>query len=259
MSDVVYVVDKRYFELFKVSCYSLIDKTTINININLLTKDNEFTEDEKIKIINYFSNIRTGINVNFITSNLFNEFKKERLVDPITWYDDTVFLKCCLHDALPKVDWVTYLDCDTLILKNIDEFLDSTYNFPLAAPADINYQNDTDYMYVCLAVHRTSLNFWRNNNFTQLFKEQLPLRYEYLDQDILNRYFKHEKVVLPLKYCAQNFYEDVMPKMRSLAHTLIVHFGGPVKPNHIGFSGNFKFPWHKTWKHYYELSGNLNV
>ena len=65
--------------------------------------------------------------------------------------------------------------------------------------------------------------------------------------------------MLPLKYCAQNFYEDVMPKMRSLAHTLIVHFGGPVKPNHIGFSGNFKFPWHKTWKHYYELSGDLNV
>ena len=51
MSDVVYVVDKRYFNLFKTSCYSLIKNSTVDINIHILTKDNEFDDDQKNKII----------------------------------------------------------------------------------------------------------------------------------------------------------------------------------------------------------------
>jgi lipopolysaccharide biosynthesis glycosyltransferase len=259
MSDVVYIVDKRYFDLFKVSCYSLIDKTTIDLNIYILTKDKEFDVVEEEKIIKFFSSIRDKVSIKFVKSDLFNEFKKNGLIHPIGWCDDTALLKCFLHDALPDVNWVTYLDSDTMIYKNIDEFLKSTYDFPLAAAADINYHQDTDYMYVCLASYRTSLDFWRKNNFTELFKKELPLKDEYYDQDILNRYFKHNKVVLPLKYCAQNFYEEATPMIRSLFHAMIIHFGGPVKPNHPSFSGNFHNPWHKEWKEYYIKTGDLSV
>lgn len=256
MADVVYIVDKLYFDLFKTSVYSLLDKTSVDINLWVLTKDNEFSEEEKKQIIDYFYKVNNKANINFVTSKLFNSWKDKGLTKRLMWYSDSIFLKCCLHDALPEsVDWITYIDSDTLIYRNIDNYLNQVFDRPIAGALDINYDKDTDFAYIAAGVYKTSLKYWRNNNFSEIFESMIPLDYPYVDQDMLNRIFEHNKVVLPLKYCAQHIYDQDLNRIQSLNHALIIHFGGPDKPN-LPIE-RFHSDWYNEWKKYNDKCKDL--
>lgn len=257
MSNVVYVVDKRYFNLFKTSCYSLIKNSTVDINIYILTKDDEFNNIEKDKIKNYFTQIRNGINITFINSKKYYQWKKQDMLYKSHWYDETIFLKSCIVDAVPEdIDWINYIDCDTLIIKNIDDYLKAKYPMPIAGVLDVYYDLDTDYAYISSAVYKTSLKYWRENNIQEKFDSLIGNNYQYIDQDIINEIFKDNKTLLPLKYNVDNRFAEHAQTIQTLNHACIIHFGGPVKPDSHLHKTN---QWHSQWLLYNSEVQNLTL
>lgn len=259
MSEIVYVVDKQYFELFKVSVGSLIDKTTIPLKINILTRKYEFSETDKKKIKQYYESLRSNIVINFSISEMFENWENNKIIpDAKLWYSHNVYLKLCMHDAFPELDWITYIDCDTLIYKNIDNFLlEKDYPFPIAAPIDLNYNLDFDYAYFCTAVFKTSLKYWRENNLDKLFVKGISENWEFVDQDILNRCFKHNRTIIPLKYSTQHIYENSFHYMTWLYYAKIIHFGGPFKPTNPEYTS--ESDWFLKWKKYESKYKSLTI
>jgi lipopolysaccharide biosynthesis glycosyltransferase len=75
-----------------------------------------------------------------------------------------------------------------------------------------------------------------------------------VDQDIMNIIFEHNKTFLPLKYNVDHRYVNSLSNMRSLHHSAIIHFGGPVKPDSHLYKSN---QWQKMWKKYNIEVGKL--
>jgi lipopolysaccharide biosynthesis glycosyltransferase len=187
---------------------------------------------------------------------MFENWEKNNIIPDAKWYSHNVYLKLCMHDALPHLDWITYIDCDTLVYDNIDNFLlEKDYPFPIAAPVDLNYDLDFDYAYFCTAVFKTSLKYWRENSLDKFFIKGIAENWEFVDQDILNRCFKHNRTILPLKYSTQHIYENSFHYMRWLNYAKIIHFGGPFKPTNQEY--NSKSDWFFKWKNYEQKHKDL--
>jgi lipopolysaccharide biosynthesis glycosyltransferase len=246
MSDVVYTINKQYIDLFRVSCQSLIDNSSIDLDIYVLTKYNEFSIEEQEKISQYFSSQRDNIKLTFITSDLFEKYNEEGRLYKSLWFGDTVFLRLFIHDALNK-NWVTVLDADTIIVNNIDDLLTREYPMPIAGTLDLNYTKDTDYPYFCSAVYKVSLDYWRNKDINSKVLELLKEEYPFPEQDIMNRIFLYNKNILPTKYCVQNFHAN-LTQISAFHNPSIVHFGGPDKPNNKVYTPTTRYDY--TW---YEL------
>jgi lipopolysaccharide biosynthesis glycosyltransferase len=246
MSNVVYTINKQYFNLFRVSCQSLINNSSIALDIYVLTKYNEFSIEEQKKISQYFSSQRNNVKLIFITSDLFEKYNDEGRLYKSLWFGDTVFLRLFIHDSLDK-NWVTVLDADTIIVNNIDDLLTREYPMPIAGTLDLNYTKDTDYPYFCSAVYKVSLDYWRNKNINSKVLELLKEEYPFPEQDIMNRIFLYDKTILPMKYCMQNFYGN-LGQVSALNFPSIVHFAGPDKPTTNGYAMTTK--WDVVW---YEL------
>lgn len=228
MSNVVYTINKQYLDLFRASCQSLIDNSTVELDIYVLTKYGEFSNKEQDIISNYFSSQRDNVKLTFITSDLFEKYSDEGRLYKSLWFGDTVFLRLFIHDALHK-DWVTVLDADTIVINNIDDLLTREYPMPIAGTLDLNYTKDTEYPYFCSAVYKVSLDYWRNKDINSKVLELLKEEYPFPEQDIMNRIFLHNKSIIPMKYCVQNFYAN-LGKISVLNNPSIVHFAGPDKP-----------------------------
>lgn len=246
MSSVVYTINKKYLDLFRVSCQSLIDNSSISLDIYVLTKYKEFTEEEENIISKYFSSQRDNVKLTFITSDLFEKYNNEKRFYTSLWFGDTVFLRLFIHDVLQK-DWVTVLDADTIIVNNIDDLLTREYPMPIAGTLDLNYTKDTDYPYFCSAVYKVSLDYWRSKDINTKVLELLKEEYPFPEQDVMNKIFLYDKSILPMKYCVQNFYGN-LGQISALNFPSIVHFAGPDKPITNGYTMTTK--WDVVW---YEL------
>lgn len=255
MSNVVYTINKDYLDLFRVSCQSLIDNSTVGLDIYVLTKYGEFNEAEQNKISNYFSSQRSNVKLNFITSDLFEKYSDQGRFYLSLWFKDVVFLRLFIHDSLNK-NWVTVLDADTIILNNIDDLLVREFPMPIAGTLDLNYTEDTDYPYFCSAVYKVSLDYWRNKDINSKVIDLLKKEYPFPEQDIMNRIFLHNKNILPAKYCVQNFHAN-LGQISAFHNPSIVHFGGPDKPSNKVYSPSTKYD--HTWFEYEIKTRDLKV
>lgn len=246
MSNVVYTINKKYFDLFRVSCQSLIDNSTVSLNINIVTEEDEFDDNSKKIISDYFESQRDNIKLKFISSNLFKTLKLQNSFYSSLWFGDTVFLRLFLHDCIED-DLVTVIDADTLVLKNIDELLYNQYPMPIAGTLDLNYDKETSYPYFCSAVYKISLNYWRDNNLHDKVVELLKEKYTFPEQDIMNVLFKYNKTILPMKYCVQTLYNN-LTQISALKNPSIIHFAGPNKPIHDSYK--IKNVWDINWYEY---------
>lgn len=253
MSDIVYTINKKYLDLFRVSCQSLIDNSTVDLNIYVLTSYKEFTDKEEEIISNYFSSQRDNVKLKFITSDLFEKLKDENQFYKSYWFGDTVFLRLCIHDSL-DINWITVLDADTIILNNVDTLLVKEYPMPVAGTLDLNYPSSSDYPYFCSAVYKVSLDYWRNNNLDHKVIQLLKEHYPFPEQDIMNIIFDYNKTILPMKYCVSSLYRDVT-QIEAFNKPSIVHFAGPIKPTNERYK--IKTSWDVVWYEYESKTKDL--
>lgn len=244
MTNIVYTINKKYLELFKSSCLSLINNTTIDLNIYVMTTKDEFLEENQQEIILKLSSVRPGVFIKFVNSEIYEKWKADGLLYDSFWFSQAVFLRCAIHDAIDE-DWVVVLDADTIVLKNIDYFLLEIPKTPMAGTLDLNYYKDVEHSYFCSAVYKTSLNYWRKNSLDLLCKNLFLSRFDFPEQDIMNIIFKDKLTIMPPKYCVQTFHKSAT-MINALVNPSIIHFAGPLKPDSVEY--NFSNDWDMAWK-----------
>lgn len=181
-------------------------------------------------------------------------------------------------DLLPAhLTQVLYLDCDLLVLSNIDPLLDiDLKDYAVAAVEDMwsgkldNYERlgyNSQYGYFNSGVMLINLEWWRNHKITNLIVDYLKEHRElkFIDQDILNGIFHQHWLQLPLIWNVQDGFlrkkirirEKKIPEMLEAAqHPAIIHFTGGKKPwgsrclnpyRHLFFQYMEHTEW-KNWK-----------
>jgi lipopolysaccharide biosynthesis glycosyltransferase len=248
MANIVYTINKKYLELFKASCFSLINNTTVELNINVMTTKNELSREEQDNIVYKLSNLRDDVSIRFVTSSLYEDWKSKNVLYDSFWFSKAVFLRCAIHDSI-KEDWVTVLDADTLVLKNIDKLLNYTPQNPIAGTLDLNYYKEMEHSYFCSAIYKTSLNYWRENSLEIKCEELFDKRFDFPEQDIMNEIFKDNITILPPKYCVQTFHKSAT-MINTLIDPSIIHFAGPIKPDSEKYM--FNNDWDMAWKLNYD-------
>lgn len=170
----------------------------------------------------------------------------EGLIDQISVANYYLPLESCfrimLPDILPNVDRVIYLDIDILVCGNLQELYrtdlgysslgavverDVSVFFP-DHPIGLGIQPDR---YFNSGVLLMDLARMRQENFTAkliAFAKNVQANLRFIDQDLLNLYFKDTVVLLDGRYNYTNYlmrYES-----RPVSELAVLHYNGPVKP-----------------------------
>ena len=128
-----------------------------------------------------------------------------------------VFYRCLLASLLPQsVSKVLYLDCDILVLDNIDELWNTDLSGKALAAVPDSFtvnrshckrlQYDVSYNYFNGGVLLLNLDYWRKNAIEEKCREyysQYPDRVIYNDQDLLNGLLHGCKVLVDMKWDVQ--------------------------------------------------------
>lgn len=136
------------------------------------------------------------------------QFRKKRPLSMAAYY------RLLLSSVLPKdLDKVLYLDCDMIVIRNIQEiFKIEIDNYALAATLDffpytekhrLQLHMEVGERTFCSGIMMVNLKYWRENNvepglieYAKRHREEVYLH----DQDVLNYYFKKKWFLLPPKW-----------------------------------------------------------
>lgn len=158
-----------------------------------------------------------------------------------------VFYRCILASLLPSsVTKVLYLDCDILMLDNIDELWNTDLSGKALAAVPDSFvvneacckrlQYDTSYNYFNGGVLLLNLDYWRKNDIEAKCREYYrlyPDRVICNDQDLLNGLLHEHKVLVDMKWNVQEgayrMPKDknadwVPPYAETILHPSILHY-----------------------------------
>lgn len=215
--NICYCLDKHYITPFIVSLTSLITNLKIGAKLKVFVIYDEIDENTISKIVHNFS--KPNINIQFIDVGIYKyclDIENPQVYNKLTsHFNQSLFLRIYIPYLLPKeIDKVIYLDCDTLVLRDISCLWQVNLNekFLGAIPEPITLHNDLSIMrmrefefaltqeYFNSGVLYMNLKRIRNMDIIPLAifynkKFKLP----YADQDILNLIFK-DYLMLEPKY-----------------------------------------------------------
>lgn len=136
----------------------------------------------------------------------------------LTHLSISTYYRIFMSEILPSdIDKVLFLDGDIIIRSSLKELWDTDVTgYPLAACTDMDEGEITRYNrlgyssslgYFNAGVLLINLKYWRENNVLTQFLEfinKTPERIKFCDQDVLNYFFCHNKLNLPLKFNCQS-------------------------------------------------------
>jgi len=207
----VTVCNKSYLIGFEVMLKSLIDNNprVLKENIPFTIISNDLTEDDLVVANKIYPNITI---VTFDTEKYKNieALKAENMAfGDYTKYE--IF-------SIQNVDKIIFLDCDVVILGNIDNLID--YECGIGAVRDI-YIDQFNTGVIVIGKK------YLHQNITQDLID-LTIKYgitEHLDQDIINVYFEGEFEEIPLSYNFLKTYHKALFKNSELAkHIKVLHY-----------------------------------
>lgn len=187
---------------------------------------------------------------------------RNRRFGQVAWY------RVFLPELLPEVDRVLYLDCDTIIRRNLSElWMTDLRGMPLGAVVNPLYPfMDCRFLdelgvraesYFNSGVLLFDLQKWRASELTEhlLVRAREQGRQEWPDQNALNVVLRDFWLPLPPAWNAQNTLFDLPMYMlaydeaaivEARANPAIIHFIGPYKPWHFRCKHKFR---HLYWEH----------
>ena len=197
-----------------------------------------------------------------------------RLENP--WWTRHVFYRLLSAQLLPEsVSVALYLDCDIIVRHPLDELWKTDLTGKsVGCVTDgmeglIEFYNRLEYEsekgYFNSGVLLMNLQYWRENNISEIFSEYIRSHYNQLkhpDQDVLNVIFKDSKLRLPLTYNFQSVFLykkqfitlDYTKYGKEIEQTskdpIILHLSG-VRP---WISGRNKHPYEKEFFKYRDLT-----
>lgn len=207
--NIMYATDKNYAPICGTSLYSLLlnNQKVKEIRIFLLD-DNMGREKEKFqKLVKQFSRELIIISVEKI-STYFEQLNLPRFNGGYTTY-----LRLAICEQLPDIDKLLYLDCDTLVLENVEELYETELDgYPLGAVCDGMNANCNlalgkarRELYYNAGVMLMNFEYWRKKKLFEKIVEsthKIDLCHTATasDQELVNYVMGNEIKKLPLKY-----------------------------------------------------------
>ena len=195
--------------------------------------------EETITKLDFFSEVQ------FIDVSC-NNFEKFPMNRP--HISEATYYRLMLHEVLPTLDKVLYLDCDLLVLGDLKELYDlniDDYFVAAAKDETDNYHKHRLHVkdYFNAGVSLLNLKALRRAPGSILFHDALAHnadKIECQDQDIMNIAFNHNVKLIPITYNANStmFHPDIFTdasysvadERRAKYEPKILHFTGEHKP-----------------------------
>lgn len=203
------------------------------------------SDDSKDKLVRALSHCNVTIHFYEIdmTKLIGVKIRKQNPLPPVAYY--RIFLANILPD---NIDRVLYLDCDLLIMREIDTIFDvDIRDYALAAVeathkltdehrCQLNFRYDTPYFNS--GVMLINLKYWRENDVCSplLAFSQKERHVFFHDQDALNYVFKYCWKRLPLQYNrlypSRYLYSMFRSKeeIKEFDNPVVLHFWWYIKP-----------------------------
>lgn len=168
----------------------------------------------------------------------------------------TTYFRLVIHDKMPNVDKVLYLDCDTIVNGSLTELWNMDIgDYAIAGVRDrvnnsIRLYNRLCYPmndgYVNAGVLLINLKKWRESYIfdqARCLAQQIPTALKNHDQDIINIIYHGQILMLPFKYNLLEYYQyseewlymdrKYYPEIiEACKNPVIIHFCMPQKPWH---------------------------
>ena len=227
---IVYIVNSEYFNAFKVSLYSLYkNNKTFNGDLVIFYKDED--------ILSNFDIIEKKIKYKFLFHKINEDFYKELVFDGGVrkWTFNPAYRYEIF--TLEQYDKILYLDCDTLIQKNILDIFKLKCNFGacrLNKKIEKDYSDYKGFNGGVLVIGKRYLNRRTQDTLIDMSKRFANITG---NQVILNKLFSKKVKYLDQTY---NVTTDIINN-DLLNSGKIIHFIGEEKP----WSGRFETSYNK--------------
>lgn len=210
IKDIVYATDNLYAPLMCVSLVSFFENNK-EIIFNIYVLDNNISVYNKDKILAIVEKYKS--NCFFISINDYSSLSSKEL--EVHKLSLSTYSRLFIPNVLPKdVDYVLYIDCDTIINGSLWKLLNTNIeNYGIAGVEDAIDPKEKEKIglpnsirYINAGVLLINVKYWRTHKlfnkyveFIGKYKGKVP----FLDQGIINGTIS-ERLILPLKYNVQS-------------------------------------------------------
>lgn len=200
---VVYISDDNYIDYMRASIKSLIKNKKKKTQLEIYVIGVDLSEKKSKKVLKE-SKKQAKINIIKLSSNKLKNLKGNSFFNPeVSRADNAKFF---LSTILKDLDKVLYLDCDTIILKDLTDLYNTNLGNNYVAAAD-DWQSDWydgnfDKRYFNNGVMLLNLKQMREDSVERhliTFKENDPID-RFVTQDAFNSIMYQRVVFLPLIY-----------------------------------------------------------
>ena len=260
--------DENYAPQLCTVAASVVDNTQSPLHFIVLTAG--LSDSAK-------SNIAKACGANEVSFVSVAEYS--RFFDEFPLLHSHISIATCYRYLIPLLDFPyekgIYLDCDVLVCGDIRGLFD--YDISDAAIAGADDFISTSHpktlgldRYFNAGVLLLNIKKMRAQNAAvKLLEKTLELRdkIKYLDQDVLNVFFKGESKILPPKFGAVSSlyrknavseYFSAEEIREAVYSPIVVHFTGPDKPWLIPF-GITAHPWTPLFLHYWKTTAYADL
>lgn len=243
---VVFSIDENFVDYLAVTIQSLVENSAPHKKYILSILANGFSDRAK-RILSSFEKENIQIEFYNVKENL-EELNIKTLKEDLHWSIATYY-RILIPFLFPNDKKVLYLDCDTIILDDVANLIDSDlenkavgaildYDSECYTKKRIKYINEemklADYKkYFNAGVMVFDVEKIEKDQYMKQFLELMQRKFLYLDQDILNIVFENNVKFLNLEWNYQ--YHFVFPQFKKLYNLKvnepkIIHYTTSTKP-----------------------------
>ncbi len=232
---VVFCFDASYAPYAAVATYSLFKNSFTPLKIYWIVPLNDLDNAKVIR--NYLTRPNLEINIIASEDDRFSSWKQHGRISKATYLR-------LLIPTLLKEDRAIYIDCDTLVLKDLSSlYATDLGDFTIGGvldPAGANSSRvprSSSDSYINSGVLLLDLKLLREDNFIEKCEEINSMHHDtitWLDQCIINKYAENRKRLIDLRWNTQVFangtsekkWEEIIADRKPY----VIHFVGGYKP-----------------------------
>lgn len=279
--NIVYATDSNYVSICAASMVSLLESNRACKEINIFLYGDRLGTNECI-LENLVSRYDRYINI-IQAVPIVKSFEKMNVPKVNGSY--SAYVRLAVSKNLDNIDKFIYIDCDTLILQNLEELWDTDIDGyavggvsdAMSARCNLALGKGIEDLYINLGVLLVNAKYWRMNNVLEkmiqdLNKYRLSHTATGGDQEMINYTLFRRIYKLPLKYnvLVQNriydpvqmrfmiekndkSYYSISEMKEARERPYIVHFANSslIRP----WFANSQDPLSKMWDYYLSLTG----
>lgn len=152
--NIVFGTNNKYAKYLTVALQSLIENTSKTRLYDIIILETDVTDDSK-KIIESLVDNYENISIRFVNTNsIYEELNQEKLFCHI-YFSKEMYLRLFIPEVLADYDKAIYLDCDTIVQKDIADLYDIDLESNYVAAVK-------DYNTIVNLKHHEKVNYYYN-------------------------------------------------------------------------------------------------